>query len=589
MEPRQLSGLLRRELDWVVMKALEKERNRRYESAGAFAADVRRYLEDEPVQACPPSAWYRLRKAARRNRTALSVAGVVAAAVMLGTAATLWQASIARADRERAKLAEKDRLAEQSRHQEEVAAIAKKTAEELAAVQRQNALDRAIEAALSGELDKARKAIVAAEAAGVSADQVHWLNGLVHYQRGVDFPAARKEFESAAELKPSVAAQAMLIVTGFAADRRSRGRMSSRELEKARSDLLLLTPVTPEDYMCRGHAIGFLDEGQSMKDFDTAITMRDSPVARAFRAYVASTNGIDKGDLKRIEQAMDDIRQSKFRLRDNNYVRMTSIHTHLHAAYLYGETGQTEKQKAALAEAKDDADVLKDFPGSQGVAARAWYFESVGDDEAALKVLEQASTREETKGLVWLYALALYRKDQVQQALDALDRGQPTENLLRIFLLTEHPKYGPDKAYQSYQELAARRKRDTANQGRDWSAPTPLLFLGKRAEAAEAFRDVASELGAGWIDPSALAKYVAGSMSEEEYLKTGSGGRIGLCLNHYLIGLVLLSEGDREGAREHFQKSIDTKRYPHRAYTYSRLFLERLKDPAWPKWIPVKK
>jgi serine/threonine protein kinase/Flp pilus assembly protein TadD len=75
--PRKLSQLLRGELDWVVMKALEKDRNRRYESASAFAADVQRYLADEPVQACPPSAWYRFRKLARRYRTALAMAVLI--------------------------------------------------------------------------------------------------------------------------------------------------------------------------------------------------------------------------------------------------------------------------------------------------------------------------------------------------------------------------------------------------------------------------------------------------------------------------------------------------------------------------------
>ena len=65
------------ELDWIVMKALDKDRNRRYETASAFAADVQRALNDEPVHACPPSALYRLRKFARRHRTALSLAGLV--------------------------------------------------------------------------------------------------------------------------------------------------------------------------------------------------------------------------------------------------------------------------------------------------------------------------------------------------------------------------------------------------------------------------------------------------------------------------------------------------------------------------------
>src|SRR5213078_3733829 len=68
MEPAKLTKLMRGELDWIVMKTLEKDRNRRYETANDFAADVQRYLADEPVQACSPSAWYRFRKFARRNK-----------------------------------------------------------------------------------------------------------------------------------------------------------------------------------------------------------------------------------------------------------------------------------------------------------------------------------------------------------------------------------------------------------------------------------------------------------------------------------------------------------------------------------------
>jgi serine/threonine protein kinase/tetratricopeptide (TPR) repeat protein len=81
------------ELDWIVMKALEKDRNRRYETASAFAADVQHYLADEPVQACPPSGWYRLRKFARRNRAQLGLAaGVLAVALGLACSA-VWYAS----------------------------------------------------------------------------------------------------------------------------------------------------------------------------------------------------------------------------------------------------------------------------------------------------------------------------------------------------------------------------------------------------------------------------------------------------------------------------------------------------------------
>jgi tetratricopeptide (TPR) repeat protein len=89
-DPKRLSKLCRGELDWIVMKALEKDRDRRYETASAFAADVRRYLADEPVQACPPSAWYRCRKFARRNKTALTMAALILFYIALLGAGAGW-------------------------------------------------------------------------------------------------------------------------------------------------------------------------------------------------------------------------------------------------------------------------------------------------------------------------------------------------------------------------------------------------------------------------------------------------------------------------------------------------------------------
>src|SRR5579864_1400460 len=82
IEPRKLSGLIRGELDWIVMKALEKDRDRRYETANGLAADLRRYLNDEPVQAGRPSALYRFRKLARRNKRAMATAAVIALMVL---------------------------------------------------------------------------------------------------------------------------------------------------------------------------------------------------------------------------------------------------------------------------------------------------------------------------------------------------------------------------------------------------------------------------------------------------------------------------------------------------------------------------
>jgi serine/threonine protein kinase len=91
-EPRKLTGLLRNELDWIVMKALEKDRTRRYETVNGFAADVQRYLAGEAVQAHPPSAAYRLRKFARKHRAALVTAMAFAGLLIAAAVVSSWLA-----------------------------------------------------------------------------------------------------------------------------------------------------------------------------------------------------------------------------------------------------------------------------------------------------------------------------------------------------------------------------------------------------------------------------------------------------------------------------------------------------------------
>jgi len=89
-EPAKLTRLVRGELDWIVMKALEKDRNRRYETANGFAIDIQRYLADEPVMACPPSARYRLKKLMRRHRGPVLAAVLVFLALVGGIIGTTW-------------------------------------------------------------------------------------------------------------------------------------------------------------------------------------------------------------------------------------------------------------------------------------------------------------------------------------------------------------------------------------------------------------------------------------------------------------------------------------------------------------------
>jgi serine/threonine protein kinase len=107
-DPRRLAHTVRGELDWVVMKCLEKDRARRYETANGLAMDLGRYLADQPVEACPPSAWYRFTKYARRHRGTLTAAALVALALVSGMVASLWQAARASAAEQRAIVAKEE-------------------------------------------------------------------------------------------------------------------------------------------------------------------------------------------------------------------------------------------------------------------------------------------------------------------------------------------------------------------------------------------------------------------------------------------------------------------------------------------------
>ncbi len=135
IEPRKLSGLVRGELDWIVMKALEKDRNRRYETASGLAADLRRYLNDEAVTAGPPTTAYRLSKFAKRYRVALATACAFAFVLIGAAVISVWQA--VRANRAKA---------------ETVLAYAAETKQRHEA---QNQRDRALKAELEAEANLA--------------------------------------------------------------------------------------------------------------------------------------------------------------------------------------------------------------------------------------------------------------------------------------------------------------------------------------------------------------------------------------------------------------------------------------------------
>jgi len=134
VDPGKLAGLFRGELDWIVMKALEKDRTRRYATANALASDVQRYLADEPVEARPSSGFYRFQKSVRRHKTAFSAAAIIAVLLVAGVVVSMSEAV-------RARLAEREQT--RLRQQAEATGEALKTQEQLAHQEQQVAIEQA--------------------------------------------------------------------------------------------------------------------------------------------------------------------------------------------------------------------------------------------------------------------------------------------------------------------------------------------------------------------------------------------------------------------------------------------------------------
>jgi WD40 repeat protein/serine/threonine protein kinase/tetratricopeptide (TPR) repeat protein len=159
----KLVHFLRGDLDWIVMKTLEKDRTRRYQTAIGLANDIDHHLNNEPVIACPPSKLYRFQKMIRRNRLAFTAATAVGAALMLGTVVSTWQAVRAnRAKREQIRLRQEAQSNEQKATENEHQAI---ESERRANISETNALSAAYVANLRAaesslmlrEIDEARR------------------------------------------------------------------------------------------------------------------------------------------------------------------------------------------------------------------------------------------------------------------------------------------------------------------------------------------------------------------------------------------------------------------------------------------------
>jgi len=444
-EPKPLRSINRRipqDLETICLKMMEKDPDKRYQTAGSVAEDLRRYVNRFAISARRIGPLGRIVRWAKRNR---AIAAALCLVVLLGLVAGVF------AYREH-------RSEERAREEKQ-----------------QHAVERAMLIAMGGDLDGAEKAIEEAEVLGASPGSVRMIRGLLVLHRGGDTRKAIEHLEQAVKLLPRSVAAYSLLAQAYIADYQLDGyEITMDSVEK-------LTTVTPEDYLFKGHAESIYDPPLALKTLDEAIRRRDSTIARVLRADVRAAVAQDTGNVDMAQSAIDDAYVAKNMMPGDPISINVSLWAHLVATGVFRDAGEKDRADASLRQAGRDAQELERFPAlPMSYGYRYFYLQLTRQEEAAHKVARKVYQEADSAGARGIYVWSLYEQEEFAKALQVLaDAGDPTSPVI----VAELPD-GPSRALQAYRENS---KLFTRGYAVIWNQAT-LFFLGMRTEVAAASR-----------------------------------------------------------------------------------------------------
>jgi tetratricopeptide (TPR) repeat protein len=324
----KLHHLLRGDLDWIVLKALDKDRSRRYDTATTLSQDVERYMAHEPVVACPPSLYYRMRKFARRYRAALITITLVVAALTTGIAVATWQAVRA-------------------------SNLAHRLGQTLSNLDRQ-LVEQAFLQAIMGDIEGVNEMLTTAREAGelsgdAAADE-NWyltLQGIAFFHRG-DNKQAIEHLSRAWEDNPeNVSALATLSVA----------YMHIGDFDKWTKMQERLAKATPRRKYQAYDAL-FIGYGRLFVDFELAASelenaLKEHPWWYTPRSLLASAwahLALVKEDRALMRRAVNETQVPKQFAGESPYLQMSCLWAYYIALELLGRDAELEKEASNLAE-----------------------------------------------------------------------------------------------------------------------------------------------------------------------------------------------------------------------------------------------
>ena len=532
--PERLRKTIRGDVDWIVMKALEKDRNRRYGSPSSFAEEVARYLDNEPVTVRPPTMPYRMRKYLRRNRVAVAVGTMLFTSLSLGLLGTGWKA-----------------------HEANIALA--KANQALTDLESRTYLDL-MEKALTGDditddLERLQHSIDELVELPNSPFQVHLLvlKGLVARNQA-RIPEAAALFKKAAELDTdSIHIQALsLLLLIMMGNEDEYARQLSRLQEKE--------PVLYEDKMLLANILTYSDPRKGLRLIQEAIKKRNSLYAQECLAELTSHVAFDDTDLKSADKAFEVARAVHTLEPDKPEFQMILLWTYEVRIQLRRMEGMDTSDLEM--EARYLADQLASYPEySLGLLGAANFFERVGEEERAEKEME-ASNRVSKGFLVVPYAAMKYRRGRTEEAIQILREGKDHSMLANLAYAEAMAIQSPQDAPQLY-DTVKHLKPLSPSPRNQWIIPESVLLAGRNLKRARDHcqRRVGTQEYCALWERAAL-EFVVAESTDENLAKffaavnpEDARSQTQLMAAYKLAGMKYLAEEDMEKAIEYLRKA----------------------------------
>jgi len=547
--PRSLNRKVPQDLETICLKAMEKDPDRRYQTAGKMAEDLRRYISRFAISARRIGVVGRSIRWAKRSRAMASALGALLIAIVMGSFLG------ARAYSEHCQ-----RINE---HQEQ-------------------ALDQATAAALSGDEQQATQFIFDAEQKGASQGRIRLLYGLLALRKE-DYAKAEKELAQARQLMPDSVGPIALLSLMY---------ITSGQNEKWEQTFMLLghmQPQTEEDFLFKGMAETPADPETGIASLNTAARMRNSGVVREAREHALADRATDRRSLEDLESALADATFAEAVLPGDPNTLAIGISTRLQAAVVYEKTGHPDKQKLMMEAAGKLVEELAAPRYRDSVQChwcRARFFELGGNAAAVRRECEELVGLKSFDDWVWEALELIQAGDLAGATAMANDaRMKPiiaTQCDVAMILVESDPKLARSL------NLAAAAQQSTSPVG---LGPTLVLcLLGDKIEAEKACRALRRRKPhwpwrGGWYER--LLDFDCGDMTAQQLLERTGASQFNQCEANYHIAMKYLAEGNRTEGRKHFQAAFDTGIYWYGEYSWSKTFLARMRqDPNWPRWIP---